>query len=166
MKEQIVQFKNNILIVFIFFISFILDRISKVIIINFLLNNNLESFYFNSFLNFVLVWNKGIAFGLLDTESFFYHIISVVIFFILCFLFFLLIKSKFLYEKFSYALIMGGASGNFFDRLYYEAVPDFIDFHYKGFHWFTFNVSDIWISVGVFFLIMFELKPNNIKNEK
>lgn len=158
--------KKNILAISTLFICFVSDRISKIIAIDYFLKNSVDSFYFNKYLNFILIWNKGIAFGLLDSDTFIYHFISIIILLILFFLTFLLFKSKFIFEKFSYSLILGGALGNFFDRLYFGSVPDFIDLHVKEFHWFTFNVSDIWISVGVFFLIMFELKPNNIKNEK
>jgi len=159
--------RNNILVILTIFISFILDRISKIVAINFFLKNDLESFYFNPFLNFILIWNQGVAFGLFDSEDIKYHLISLLVFLIMCFLIFLLIKSKLVFEKFSYGLIIGGAFGNFFDRLYYGAVPDFIDFHLKDFHWFTFNVADICITIGIVFLIIFDtlnLKTNN--NEK
>jgi signal peptidase II len=159
--------RNNIIIILTIFISFILDRISKIIAINFFIKNDLESFYFNPFLNFILIWNQGVAFGLFDSEDIKYHLISSLVFLIMCFLIFLLLKSKLLFEKFSYALVIGGALGNFFDRLYYGAVPDFIDFHLKDFHWFTFNVADICITIGIVFLIIFDtlnIKMNN--NEK
>ena len=159
--------RNNIIIILTIFISFILDRISKIVAINFFIKNDLESFYFNPFLNFILIWNQGVAFGLFDSEDIKYHLISLLVFLIMCFLIFLLIKSKLVFEKFSYGLIIGGAFGNFFDRLYYGAVPDFIDFHLKDFHWFTFNVADICITIGIVFLIIFDtlnLKTNN--NEK
>ncbi len=156
--------RNNILIILTIFISFILDRISKIVAINFFLKNDLESFYFNSFLNFVLLWNQGIAFGLLDSENIQYHFISFIIFLILCLLIFLLIKSKFIYEKFFFSLIIGGAFGNFFDRLYYQSVPDFIDLHYKNFHWFTFNVSDIFITVGIIGILILDIFYKYNKN--
>lgn len=166
MKDQIVQFKSNIIIIFTILLSFIVDRITKILAINFFLSNNIDSFYFNSFLNFILIWNRGIAFGLLESENFIYHLITFFIFLILFCLFFLLLKSKFLFEKFFYALIIGGAFGNFFDRLYYGAVPDFIDIHYKNFHWFTFNISDMLITIGILGLLILDtFKYKNKNNE-
>ena len=60
-------------------------------------------------------------------------------------------------------MILAGALGNFFDRVIYRAVPDFIDFHIGNFHWFIFNVSDIFITIGVVLMIILELryKPKN-----
>jgi len=158
--------RNNILVILTIFISFILDRISKIVAINFFLKNDLESFYFNPFLNFILIWNQGVAFGLFDSEDIKYHLISLLVFLIMCFLIFLLIKSKLVFEKFSYGLIIGGAFGNFFDRLYYGAVPDFIDFHLKDFHWFTFNVADICITIGIVFLIIFDILNIKMRNNE
>ena len=63
-------------------------------------------------------------------------------------------------KKYSLLMILGGALGNLYDRISFQAVPDFIDFHIGNFHWFIFNVSDIFISVGVFSLIFLELVDN------
>ena len=67
-------------------------------------------------------------------------------------------------KKYSLLMILGGALGNVFDRIIYKAVPDFIDFHVGNFHWFIFNVSDIFISVGVILMVILEIidKPKKI----
>ena len=151
----------------IIFIAFFLDRISKILILNFFSNNQLDDYYVNSFLNLILVWNQGIAFGLFQSESLIYHLLSIVIAIVIAFVIYLIYISKKKYEIFFYALITGGAIGNLFDRLYFGAVPDFIDLHYKNFHWFTFNVSDIWITIGIIGILIFDLfKLENKDNEK
>ncbi len=149
---------NFLLILSIFFI----DRISKIEIIKRVLNDN-GTIYINEFLNFDLVWNRGIGFGLLDIDSgIFYNLISFVIFLIILALLYLIIKSSNV-DKFLYSMILGGAFGNFYDRIVYYSVPDFIDLHYNNFHWFTFNIADIFISVGIILIL---LKEVLIKNEK
>ena len=151
----------------IIFIVFLIDRISKILILNFFSKNQLDDYYVNSFLNLILVWNQGIAFGLFQSESFFYHFLSFVIAIVIAFVFYLIYISKNKYEIFFYGLITGGAIGNLFDRLYFGAVPDFIDLHYNNFHWFTFNVSDIWITIGIIGILIFDLfKLEIIDNEK
>ncbi len=151
----------------IIFIVFLLDRISKILILNFFSKNQLDDYYVNSFLNLILVWNQGIAFGLFQSESLIYHLLSIVIAIVIAFVIYLIYISKKKYEIFFYALITGGAIGNLFDRLYFGAVPDFIDLHYKNFHWFTFNVSDIWITIGIIGILIFDLfKLENKDNEK
>ena len=69
------------------------------------------------------------------------------------------------FKKYSLLLVLGGALGNFFDRLIYKAVPDFIDFHIGDFHWFIFNVADIFISIGVFFMILLEIIGKKKSNQ-
>ena len=59
--------------------------------------------------------------------------------------------------KLIFALIIGGAAGNLFDRLTYFAVPDFIDLHFNSYHWFTFNFADIFITIGILFMIIYEI---------
>ena len=159
---------NNMLkknIFYFFFISFIfiLDRISKLWIISiFNSENNLE-IKISSFINLNLIWNKGIAFGLFSYgEKFEYNLLTGLIIMIIGIVFWMIIKTKGL-EKYSFLMILGGALGNIFDRLYYSAVPDFIDIYYKNFHWFVFNVADIFITVGVLMLIINEI---TIKNHK
>jgi len=150
-------FKKNLLFFFIIFLMFSLDRISKTYAINFFLDQNIQSYYFNDFLNFVLIWNTGIAFGIFESENILYHSISVLIFIVICILIIWLIKSAQNFEKVSISLIIGGAFGNLFDRVVYNAVPDFIDIHYHDFHWFVFNVSDIVITFGVILLLLKDL---------
>ena len=151
----------------IIFIVFLLDRISKILILNFFSKNQLDDYYVNSFLNLILVWNQGIAFGLFQSESLIYHLLSIVISIVIAFVVYLIYISEKKYEILFYGLIIGGAIGNLFDRLYFGAVPDFIDLHYKNFHWFTFNVSDIWITIGIIGILIFDLfKLENKDNEK
>ena len=71
-------------------------------------------------------------------------------------LIYLIMKSKFI-DKILFSLIIGGALGNFYDRVFYYAVPDFIDVHLNKFHWFTFNIADIFITVGIIILITKDL---------
>jgi len=157
-KEKIAQLKNKILLsIFIITICFLTDRISKIYILNYFIQNNLNDLYINPYLNLILLWNKGIAFGLLESESFFYNFLSILIFMIIVFIIYLIFKSDRKFEIVCFSMISGGAIGNFIDRLYYNAVPDFIDINYKGFHWFTFNVADIWITLGIITLLSFEI---------
>jgi len=154
-----------------FYISFsivaliyFLDRLSKIYVIQ-LDKNNLGSDIFNSaYLNIVLIWNKGIAFGLLSfNESYLYNIISLIISIIIIVLIIMSLKSQG-FRRYSLLMIVGGALGNLHDRFFFNAVPDFIDFHIGNFHWFIFNVSDIFITLGVISMIVLELFDN--KNEK
>tara|TARA_B110001452_G_scaffold260486_1_gene258043 strand:- start:127 stop:615 length:489 start_codon:yes stop_codon:yes gene_type:complete len=153
--------KKNIICFFIIIFSFFLDRISKIKIIEHQLNSN--RIYINDFINLDLVWNTGIGFGILSSSSnLFYHSITMIICIVIIFLIYLIIKSKFI-DKILFSMVVGGAIGNFYDRLAYLAVPDFIDIHYQSFHWFTFNIADIFITVGITSLI---IKDLFIKNEK
>ena len=150
--------KKIIIILSIFF----LDRITKIYLLKFQAEGTDIDFYINSFLNFYLVWNTGIGFGLAAMESnIFYHILTSIILIINIGLIFFLIKSSGLYA-YLIALIIGGSLGNLFDRIYFSAVPDFIDVHIGNYHWFIFNVADIFISVGIIGLILAEL----LKKEK
>ena len=151
------------------FIIFLFDRISKIYVI-YLDNKLLGSEIFSSnFLNINLIWNEGIAFGLFSfNDKIFYNILTIIIIIIILIIFFMIIKSDG-FKKYSFLMILGGALGNVFDRLYYKAVPDFIDFHVGDFHWFIFNFADVFITLGVFFMILLEFLGNNKlkkKNEK
>ena len=149
---------------FIIFFIFFLDRITKIIVINYTNNSNSLDLFSSKYLNFSLIWNPGIAFGLMSFENnFFYNLFSFFIFCVIIFLIILTIKAQ-KFEKISFSMIIGGALGNFYDRIQYKAVPDFIDFHYNNFHWFTFNVADVFISVGVMLLIFYELTKKKEKN--
>lgn len=163
-REKIVPLNKKILLsLLIIFICFLLDRLTKIYTINFLIENKIDNYYINEFFNLTLTWNRGIAFGLLQSEDLFYHLISFLIFLIILLIIFFIIKSKLTFEIVLYSMITGGALGNFFDRIYYRAVPDFIDLHYQNFHWFTFNVSDICISIGIILLIIFDIFNVNKK---
>jgi signal peptidase II len=125
---------------------------------------NNDGYSVNDFLNFDLVWNTGIGFGLFSVEAnITYHLISLLIFIVIIFLFYLITKAKFT-DKILFSMIVGGAIGNLYDRLVYFAVPDFIDFHINQFHWFTFNIADIFISIGIILIIIKDLSLS--KNEK
>jgi len=137
-----------ILIILIFFA----DRLSKIKIINHQLNNNI--IYINDFINFNLAWNTGIGFGLLSSNTnLVYNLITSIIGGVIILLIYFITQSKFV-DKLFFSLVLGGAIGNFYDRLIYSAVPDFIDLHYKTFHWFTFNIADISITFGIIGIIV------------
>ena len=158
MNAKTVQLNKKIyLSISIIIASFLLDRFSKLYVIENFIKNNFKDQFINEFLNFTLIWNKGIAFGLLQSETFFYHLISFLILLIVLFIFYLIIKSATVLEITCFSLIGGGALGNLYDRFYYNAVPDFIDLHYGSFHWFTFNVSDIFITLGIILLLIFDI---------
>ena len=154
-------------IIYYFLISlsiFALDRISKIYVINIAEKFGQVDIYINKFLNIILVWNSGIGFGLLSFEKeFLYNLITLIIILVNFVILYLGIKSN-NFKGFLFFIILGGSLGNLFDRLYYSAVPDFIDINYNGFHWFIFNVADIFISVGIICLIFVELFFN--KKEK
>ena len=132
---------------------FLLDRISKIYVI-YLDNKLLGSEIFSSnFLNINLIWNEGIAFGLFSfNDEIFYNILTIIILIIILIIFIMTIKSDG-FKKYSLLMILGGALGNLFDRIFYKAVPDFIDFHIGNFHWFIFNFADIFITIGVVFML-------------
>ena len=143
---------------------FLMDRIFKIYILKIAELGTKVDVYITPYLNFYLIWNKGIAFGLFSFEKLIiYQLISLVIFAICIVLTFMIIKSDGL-KKYALISILGGATGNLFDRIYYSAVPDFIDLHINGFHWFIFNLADIFITIGVICLILDEIifyKKNN-----
>ena len=140
---------------------FILDRLTKLYVIYLDKINNSSEIFLSKFLNIYLIWNEGIAFGLLSFEKDnLYNILTALIIIIILVLFFLITRSTGL-KKYSLTMIIGGALGNVFDRIYYKAVPDFIDFHVDNFHWFIFNIADIFITIGVFLMILLELIDNN-----
>ena len=144
--------KGILLILFVFFF----DRITKILILNIAEETGKVDIYINSFISFYLVWNKGIGFGLLsfDEESI-YNSITFLIVFINLVIIYLIYNEKGL-KIYFLILILGGSLGNLFDRLNYRSVPDFIDLSYKGYHWFIFNVADIFITIGILCLILFE----------
>tara|TARA_Y100001935_G_scaffold60739_1_gene50913 strand:+ start:167 stop:670 length:504 start_codon:yes stop_codon:yes gene_type:complete len=165
-----VKFLNKNLIVNLFIILSIfgLDRFAKVYVITENEKNPSSELFVSKFLNINLIYNEGIAFGLLSfDQSNMYNILTILIAIVISIIFFMMLKSKG-YKKYSLLMIFGGALGNLYDRIFFKAVPDFIDFHIGNFHWFIFNVSDIFISSGVLFLIAFEIIDDKKKriNEK
>ena len=160
------EYKKKIVIsIFLLLTLFLLDRISKVLILNMLEETGMVDIYINSFLNFYLVWNKGIGFGLLSSDQeYFYNIVTALIVLINFLIIYLLFKET--GAKYYFLLIiLGGSLGNLFDRIYFSAVPDFIDLNYNGYHWFIFNVADIFITIGIILLILAELISYKKVNE-
>ena len=143
--------------IIIILVVFVLDRATKIYLIN-LQGSGIDiDFYIFPFLNFYLLWNTGIGFGLIELESsFYYHILTTIIVIINLVLIFFILKTKGIYA-YLLAIIIGGSLGNLFDRIYYYAVPDFIDFHLGSFHWFIFNVADVFITIGIVGLMFAEL---------
>ena len=148
---------NSIIVISIF----LFDRISKIYIIYLDKKFSEPEIFSSKFLNIHLIWNEGIAFGLFsfDQKSL-YNILSIIIFLVILIILIWIIRSKGL-KRYSLLIIFSGAIGNFCDRIYYGAVPDFIDFHIGNFHWFIFNVSDIFITLGVIWMVIQELIDNS-----
>ena len=159
LKKHLVDFS---IIIFIFLI----DRVSKLLIISSPETYEQYGISITSFLNFNLIWNEGIAFGLFSfDEKFYYNLLTIIICLIILIIIWLMLKSEG-FEKISFLLIIGGSLGNIYDRFYYSAVPDFIDIHFNNYHWFIFNVADIFITLGIICLISIEILGNKkFKNE-
>tara|TARA_Y100000996_G_scaffold161768_1_gene125406 strand:+ start:851 stop:1354 length:504 start_codon:yes stop_codon:yes gene_type:complete len=158
--------KKYIIYLILFIIIFSTDRLTKIYILNLAeINNNLD-IYITSFLNFYLIWNKGIAFGLLSFDkNIVYNFITFFIALVTLIILIIALKSSD-FKGYLFMIIFSGSIGNLFDRLYFSAVPDFIDFHINDFHWFIFNVADIFISLGVICLIFVEIFINKEVNDK
>ena len=158
--------KNFYINLIIIFLIFALDRISKIYVIY--LNKKaytLELFQ-SKYLNISLIWNEGIAFGLFSFEqSDLYDFLTIIISIVIFVIFIMIIKS-FGLKRYALLMIFGGAIGNLYDRIFFKAVPDFIDFHIGTFHWFVFNIADIFITIGVIFMILLELIGNNRKTHE
>ncbi len=156
------KFFFNLFIIFLIFIS---DRLSKIYVIYLSEKNFDNNLYTSKFLNINLIWNEGIAFGLFSFDkSLFYNFLSFLIGIVIIIIIFILKNSEGL-KRYFFLMILGGALGNFYDRLFYNAVPDFIDFHVGNFHWFIFNVSDIFISTGVLLMIILEMNSKKKIND-
>ena len=150
--------KSNIYFLIIIFLVFATDRASKFKIIS---SFSESTYHVNNYINFDLIWNLGIGFGFLSTNSnLFYNFVTLLVGSVLTYLAYILVLSNNI-DKFILSIIVGGALGNFYDRIIYKAVPDFIDIHYNNFHWFTFNVADIFITIGI---VAYVLKSFFIKN--
>ena len=158
-KDQTVNkmFKKHLVDFSIIIFIFLIDRVSKLFIISSPETYEQYGISVTSFLNFNLIWNEGIAFGLFSfDEKLYYNFLTIFICLITVVIIWLMFRSGG-FEKLCYIMIIGGSFGNVFDRIFYSAVPDFIDIHFNNFHWFIFNVADIFISLGVIFLIIFEI---------
>jgi signal peptidase II len=163
-KINLKKFYLNLVIILI---VFIFDRTSKLYILKLVEVETSVDIYITPYLNLFLIWNKGIAFGLFSIDgSIIYNSITILIGFIIITILFMMLKNNNI-QCYFFSLIVGGALGNFYDRIVYSAVPDFIDLHFYGFHWFVFNIADIFITIGVFCLILVEFFFNNKNiNEK
>ena len=158
------NFKKSLFYLFVLISIFILDRLSKLYILNLAEIEKQVDIYISPFLNLYLIWNTGVGFGLFSSDQpFYYNLVTIVIVLINILILIMIFKSK-IYRKFFLLMILGGSLGNLFDRLYYAAVPDFIDIHYGNYHWFVFNVADIFISLGILCLILDEIFFNNRKS--
>ena len=159
-KKNRIFFLNLLIVIIIFLI----DRVSKTHVINLFEDLNSQQIFITSFLNIYLIWNEGIAFGLFSSESkSIYNFITILIIIINLFIIYILFKLNDV-RKYFFLVVLGGSLGNLYDRLIYNAVPDFIDFHVGDLHWFIFNPADIFISVGVICLILVEFFSKNKKD--
>ena len=160
-----IKLKNFLDYFIIIVLIFILDRISKIYLLNLHENGIDVDYYVFPFLNIYLAWNTGIGFGLFSTDpNIFYHFLTALIGIINLVLIILLFNLKGI-RKYFISMILGGSLGNFFDRIYYFAVPDFVDLHIGNFHWFIFNIADIFITFGIICLILVEIFSKNINKE-
>ena len=158
-----INFKKILINFIIVLVIFSIDRLSKIYILQIAELGKTVDIYVTQYLNFYLIWNKGIAFGLFSfDESFIYNLITSIILTITIVILVMITKSTG-FKKYSLLLVFGGSSGNLFDRIYYSAVPDFIDIHINDFHWFVFNGADIFITIGIMCLIFDEIFINNKK---
>tara|TARA_B100000780_G_scaffold65238_1_gene42826 strand:- start:49 stop:537 length:489 start_codon:yes stop_codon:yes gene_type:complete len=158
-----INFKKILINFIIVLVIFSIDRLSKIYILHIAELGKTVDIYVTQYLNFYLIWNKGIAFGLFSfDESFIYNLITSIILTITIVILVMITKSTG-FKKYSLLLVFGGSSGNLFDRIYYSAVPDFIDIHINDFHWFVFNGADIFITIGIMCLIFDEIFINNKK---
>ncbi|MDC0875912.1 signal peptidase II [Candidatus Pelagibacter sp.] len=156
--------KNFYISIIFVTLIFGLDRISKIYVISLSDKAIVSELFSSKFLNINLIWNEGIAFGLFSfDQDYLYNFLTLVILIVTLLVFIMTIKSKGL-KKFTLLMIFGGAIGNLYDRIFFKAVPDFIDFHIGEFHWFVFNLADIFITIGVIFMILMELIDNNKDN--
>ena len=158
--------KNFLINFFLISLIFLLDRISKIYVIN------LDEKFFGSeifsskYLNIILIWNEGIAFGLFSaSHENWYNFLTLIIVFTALIILIMSIKQHGV-QRYFLLIVFGGALGNLYDRIFFKAVPDFIDLHVGNFHWFIFNIADIFITFGVIMLILWEILPLNRNYEK
>ncbi len=163
LKNLTKKFYINLIIIFLIFV---LDRISKIYVIYLNKKTYTSELFQSKYLNISLIWNEGIAFGLFSFEqSDLYKFLTIIISIVIFIIFIMIIKS-FGFKRYALLMIFGGAIGNLYDRIFFKAVPDFIDFHIGTFHWFVFNIADIFITIGVIFMILLELIGNNTKTHE
>tara|TARA_B110000003_G_scaffold88065_1_gene90129 strand:- start:88 stop:591 length:504 start_codon:yes stop_codon:yes gene_type:complete len=163
LKSLSKNFFNNLIFIILIFT---LDRVTKIYVIYFSDKLNNSELFLSKYLNISLTWNEGIAFGLFSfNQNYLYNFLTLIIFFVIFVIFIMIIKSEGI-KKYALSMIFGGALGNFYDRIIFKAVPDFVDFHIEDFHWFVFNVADIFITLGVIFMILFELFTKNNENHE
>ena len=145
----------------------LIDFLSKNKIISIFKDGIVEKIYVNEYLDFILVFNTGISYGLFSGGGDFqkWILISLSIL-IIIFLLSLIRNESTILSKLSISFIIGGALGNVLDRFTYGAVVDFISLHAKGFSWYIFNIADIFIVLGVilFILSQFILSKKNVGN--
>ena len=152
-----INFKKILFNFTIISLIFFIDRISKNYILKIAEQESSVDIYINSYLNFYLIWNKGIAFGLFSfDQNLIYNFVTLIIVVISFVIIILVIKTNGI-ERYSFTLVFGGAISNLYDRMYYKAVPDFIDFHIAEYHWFVFNMADIFITLGIVSIILIEV---------
>ena len=160
MSNKILYYSSVVIFVFL------LDRVSKIYILNLAETEQTVDIYLSSYLNLYLIWNTGVGFGILSSNQvFFYNSITFIIILINIFILFMLFKYND-YRVYFLLIVLGGSLGNLYDRIQYKAVPDFIDLHYESFHWFVFNVADIFISLGIACLIFAEVFFNKGSNDE
>ena len=158
--------KISLIDLILIILIFALDRISKIYVIYLSNKESVSEIFSSKFLNINLIWNDGIAFGLFSfDQNNLYNFLTIIIFVVILVVFVMMIKAND-FKKYLLLMIFGGAIGNLYDRIFYRSVPDFIDFHIGEFHWFIFNVADIFITIGVIFMIYFEISASNNSNEK
>ena len=160
------NYKNFLINAGIVLTIFLIDRISKIYILKLADQENGLDIYIVDYLNLYLIWNKGIAFGLFSFNAdYIYNVLTILIIIVILIIIGMIVRSQG-FRKYLLLAILGGSLGNVFDRIYYTAVPDFIDFHINEFHWFVFNIADIFISLGVIGLIFVEIIYSIKENEK
>ena len=148
--------KKTLINFLIIFFIFLIDRLSKFFVVHLVDKNNNSELFLSKFLNIQLIWNEGVAFGLFSFEKQnLYNILTFIILIIILLISFMIVKTDGI-KKYPLILILGGALGNVYDRVFYKAVPDFLDFHVGELHWFIFNIADVFITLGVFFMILGE----------
>ena len=158
--------KRFLLYFLVLILIFFIDRITKIYIINLAAGAEILDIYLNQFINIFLIWNKGIGFGLLSfNNTNFYNFITIIIILINFLILYFVFKSQ-VPQSWFFLVTLGGSLGNLYDRIYYSAVPDFIDLNYNGYHWFIFNVADIFITIGIICLICSEVLQYKKNDEK